>query len=179
MSSKIEWLVGLDNKHGETINPWGWGCYGPGGSAERPNLCCYCYAKILANRKLRKCSLCQQFVPHWHPEQLEKPLHWKKPRRIFVASMSDPFGCYDDQTEVLTKSGWKYFVDIVDIDELAYLDPIDHSMKYSTPSALVSLPYDGLMYSITTQSLNLVVTPNHKMLVALEPTTVATRQQSR
>ncbi len=87
MPTKIEYVD-------ETINPWGWGCYGPGGSAENPKVCGYCYAKILANRKLRKCSLCQQFVPHWHPEQLEKPLHWKKPRHIFVASMSDPFGSW-------------------------------------------------------------------------------------
>jgi protein gp37 len=26
-----------------------------------------------------------------HPEELERPLHWKKPRRIFVCSMSDLF----------------------------------------------------------------------------------------
>ena len=26
-----------------------------------------------------------------HPERLEQPLHWRKPRRIFVNSMSDPF----------------------------------------------------------------------------------------
>jgi len=27
----------------------------------------------------------------WHPERLEQPLHWRKPRRIFVCSMSDLF----------------------------------------------------------------------------------------
>src|SRR3989304_6579561 len=28
---------------------------------------------------------------HLHPERLDVPLHWKKPRRIFVNSMSDLF----------------------------------------------------------------------------------------
>lgn len=27
----------------------------------------------------------------WHPDKLDRPLHWKKPRRIFVCSMSDLF----------------------------------------------------------------------------------------
>ena len=31
------------------------------------------------------------FTPTFHPERLDKPLHWRKPRRIFVCSMSDLF----------------------------------------------------------------------------------------
>jgi len=46
----------------------------------------------MAKRNLRDCPQCRAFVPHWHPEELEKPDHWVKPRRIFVCSMSDPFG---------------------------------------------------------------------------------------
>jgi len=75
-----------------TVNPWGWGCYGPGGTADKPQVCWYCYARRLAQRKLRACPDCQAFRPHWHPQELEKPLHWKRPRRIFVQSMGDPFG---------------------------------------------------------------------------------------
>lgn len=75
-----------------TINPWGWGCYGPGGTAEKPQVCWYCYARRLAHRGLRDCPECTAFVPHWHESELDKPLHWKRPRRIFVQSMGDPFG---------------------------------------------------------------------------------------
>jgi protein gp37 len=32
------------------------------------------------------------FVPTFHPEELRRPARWKKPRRIFVCSMSDLFG---------------------------------------------------------------------------------------
>ena len=32
-----------------------------------------------------------QFTPTFHPDRLDVPLHWRKPRRIFVCSMSDLF----------------------------------------------------------------------------------------
>lgn len=83
-----------------TINPWGWGCYGPGGTAEKPAVCWYCYARRLASRKLRSCPDCQGFRPHWHPEELDKPLEWKKPRRIFVQSMGDPFGDWVEPQQI-------------------------------------------------------------------------------
>jgi len=84
MPSKIEWTD-------EALNPLGWGCYGPGGTPENPQPCSYCYARRLATRSLRDCDLCRKFIPHWHPEMLDKPHHWKKPRRIFVQSMGDLF----------------------------------------------------------------------------------------
>ncbi|RJQ44378.1 MAG: DUF5131 family protein [Gaiellales bacterium] len=75
-----------------SINPLGWGCFGPGGTDREPKRCEYCYAQTIAKRHLRKCRNCNEFVPHWHPEELEKLSHWKKPRRIFVESMGDLFG---------------------------------------------------------------------------------------
>ncbi len=85
MSSKIDWCD-------ETINPLGWGCYGPTGTAARPKPCSYCYAQRASRgpwAAQRGCPLCQQFIPHWHPEMLEKPRGWRKSRRIFVQSMGD------------------------------------------------------------------------------------------
>jgi len=77
----------------ETINPQGWGCYGVGGTPEAPKICFggKCYAKREADRHRSQCDLCNQFIPHWHPERLEKPLHWKKDRKIFWQSMGDLF----------------------------------------------------------------------------------------
>jgi len=34
-------------------------------------------------------KLCQPFTPTFHPDRLDIPLRWRKPRRIFVCSMSD------------------------------------------------------------------------------------------
>ena len=82
--TKIEWCD-------ETLNPLGWGCYGPGGTSQDPRPCSYCYAKRFAARNLRNCPLCQQFIPHWHPEAIDKAEQWTKPRRIFWQSMGDLF----------------------------------------------------------------------------------------
>lgn len=55
--------------------------------------CKNCYAATLSKRLkamgLKKYKNEFQFTEH--PEELELPLHWKKPRKIFVNSMSDLF----------------------------------------------------------------------------------------
>jgi protein gp37 len=48
--------------------------------------CKHCYAERFAKRLGYDFSQVEL-----HPERLEIPLHWKKPRRIFVNSMSDLF----------------------------------------------------------------------------------------
>ena len=85
--TKIEWTD-------ETWNPVT-GCYGPGGSAARPRVCTYCYAHRMARRLAGRCGYPPApdfFRPTFHPERLEQPLHWRKPRMVFVCSMADLFG---------------------------------------------------------------------------------------
>ena len=73
--------------------------------------CEHCWAERMAGRNLPVtrcpcqygsgrgsfgCSTCHGegnvgFAPTFHPDRLEKPLRWHKPRRIFVNSMSDIF----------------------------------------------------------------------------------------
>ena len=50
--------------------------------------CAHCYAEAVAPRTFRG----RPFTDvKFHPERLEQPLHWRKPRRVFVNSMSDLF----------------------------------------------------------------------------------------
>jgi len=56
--------------------------------------CKNCYAKRMAKRLAGRYGYPEQ--PHefdvtLHPEKLNQPLHWKKPRMIFVCSMGDLF----------------------------------------------------------------------------------------
>lgn len=55
--------------------------------------CAHCYAKTFAERwrGIEGHYYENGFDVQLRPSQLEKPLHWKKPRRIFVNSMSDLF----------------------------------------------------------------------------------------
>lgn len=62
------------------------GCLGP---ADGP--CPYCYARKIATRFAGNKAFPNGFAPTFHPERLDEPLKVKRPRRIFVASMADPF----------------------------------------------------------------------------------------
>lgn len=71
------------------------GCLGPGGRAEKPNHCLYCYAKRMAEGRLRGrygYDAEYPFKPTFHPDRLREPLKVKQPLKIFVVSMGDLFG---------------------------------------------------------------------------------------
>lgn len=77
----------------------------------------------------------------------------------------DPFmGCYDDQTEVLTYDGWKFFKDLTFGDALL-TRTTQGLLEYHKPSALQRYRYDGEMLKIRSRSTDLLVTPNHNMYV--------------
>ena len=55
--------------------------------------CQNCYARRMAKRLAGRCGYPKNnpFQVTLHPKQLWEPLKWKKPRRVFVCSMSDLF----------------------------------------------------------------------------------------
>lgn len=80
MTSKIEWTD-------ETWNP-------VTGCTKVSQGCKHCYAERMATRLAGRAGYPvapHQFDVTLHPERLGDPLRWKKPRRIFVNSMSDLF----------------------------------------------------------------------------------------
>lgn len=87
MPSKIEWLTGRDGSKGETINVIT-GC--------RPisEGCTNCFAKKMT-RRLNAMGV-EKYADgfdkvRFHPEELAKIDKFKKPRKIFLCSMSDIF----------------------------------------------------------------------------------------
>ncbi len=82
MATKINWCD-------ETLNPQGWGCWGPGGTPDNPRVCPGCYAERISHGPYGKCPECREFKPHWHPERLEQPCKWQSPRSIFWQDMGD------------------------------------------------------------------------------------------
>lgn len=55
--------------------------------------CEHCWAKRMARRFWKPVAgkPSYPFEPTFHPDRLEAPLHWRKPQRVFVCSMSDLF----------------------------------------------------------------------------------------
>lgn len=72
--------------------------------------------------------------------------------------------CHDDQTEVLTDSGWKLFKDVVEGDLLFTMDQTTRNAYYEKPTKLYSNDYDGEMVEYKSRGTDFLVTPNHKML---------------
>lgn len=83
-----------------------------------------------------------------------------------IVQMKEKYGCYDSETEVLTKSGWKFFKDVTIDDEFATLSQDGETMIYQKPTDLISEPYRGKMYHLENRGVNFLVTENHNMYVA-------------
>ena len=80
----------------------------------------------------------------------------------------DPLaGCYDKETEVLTKKGWKHFKDVTFDDEIATLNPITKELEYQRPIRIINYHYKGKMYYVKTKKVDLNVTPDHNVYVAM------------
>ena len=74
--------------------------------------------------------------------------------------------CYDEHTEVLTRSGWRSFGEITLDDSLATVNPATRCLEWQAPSGIVWQPYDGPMLHFRGRnSFDLLVTPDHKMFV--------------
>lgn len=73
------------------------------------------------------------------------------------------WGCYDDQTRVLTKNGLKLFADCSENDEFATLNPQTREIEYHRALQHFRYNYDGEMYRIKSKTSDLLITPNHNM----------------
>lgn len=77
------------------------------------------------------------------------------------------FYCYSDDTEVMTKNGWKKFQDCTADDEFAARQIGSKKFEWQKASSdgVFKFRFDGEMVSFKGQSLDLLVTPNHRMLI--------------
>lgn len=73
--------------------------------------------------------------------------------------------CYSDDTEVLTKRGWQRFADCLPDDEFATRKIGDGAFEWQRAYDTFRKHYTGRMLHFKGRSLDLLVTPNHRMLV--------------
>jgi hypothetical protein len=73
--------------------------------------------------------------------------------------------CYSDDTECLTINGWKYIKDTT-IDELIMtFNPKTERCNFQPIKHLHKSEYNGEMVNINTTKVDILVTPNHKILL--------------
>ena len=73
--------------------------------------------------------------------------------------------CFDKETEVLTNNGWKLFKDLLKNDLIATLNHESHELEYQNIIEYHEYDYDGDLYNYKSSSVDLSVTPNHKLYI--------------
>jgi thymidylate synthase ThyX len=71
--------------------------------------------------------------------------------------------CYSQDTEVLTRDGWRLFSDIEGTEEYATLNPSDFAIEYHPACNYVVEKHTGKMVHIRSSIVDLLVTPNHRV----------------
>ena len=93
-------------------------------------------------------------LPHGIPETQPLDFH-------------SPYGCcYSEDTDILTRRGWKRFYELAPEDDVLTYNLERKVAEFQRPTAYFAFPYEGKMYAQTNRRLKTCVTPNHKMLVA-------------
>jgi UDP-glucuronate decarboxylase len=91
--------------------------------------------------------------PEVHPQPES---YWGKVNPIGIRS------CYSQDTEILTKNGWKFFYELAKNDELTTLNKRG-AIEYHKPKEIIKQEYKGQLISFKNHQCDLLVTPNHKM----------------
>lgn len=76
---------------------------------------------------------------------------------------SVPDECFDDQTQVFTRHGWVDWTAVTPDTEFACI--LNGALSYCKAKRLIAKPFKGKLYGVRTRTLDLLVTPNHRMWV--------------
>jgi thymidylate synthase ThyX len=85
--------------------------------------------------------------------------------------------CYDADTEVLTQDGWRKWPEVDGSETFATVNPDDGGLEYQRATEHFVGDYDGEMYRVRSEQVDLLVTPNHRMWVKAHDTQANKRSE--
>jgi twinkle protein len=100
-----------------------------------------------------------------HPTKMMRTADGKVPPPMGY----DISGCHDSETEVLTSSGWVSHPQLSEEHMVAAYDPASGSISYEKPSVIHVYDHDGPMHHWFGDSMDMLVTPNHRMVAKRNP----------
>jgi hypothetical protein len=121
----------------------------------------------------------KMFFHHWLlTRELPTPDMWQiegidalrefleKHEEVYVKSNDrGDFECVDDQTEIFTKDGWRFFKDINEQAEVLTMDVETRKACFKKIDRYYASYYEGEMYEVDAPRVNLLVTPRHKFFM--------------
>lgn len=122
-------------------------------------------------RCLKERGLDSYYTPHGVDTKIFRPMDKEKCREI-VGFPKEKFiilrvaaNCFDPETEILTKEGWKKYYELKYNDLFVTLNK-EGLIEYQKPERIIiQTDYSGVMYKLKTKYLDIMVTPNHRLLV--------------
>tara|TARA_Y100000034_G_scaffold124917_1_gene173728 strand:+ start:803 stop:3838 length:3036 start_codon:yes stop_codon:yes gene_type:complete len=94
-------------------------------------------------------------------------MHEALEQQTVTISKANVQACYSSDTEVLTEKGWKNYKEVKDL-KIAQYNPKNKSIKFLPHKGLFTYNYKGKMYNYKNKRNDILVTPNHKMLIKKE-----------
>ena len=79
--------------------------------------------------------------------------------------VGDKFSCYSPDHDVLTTDGWVPVADVTVAHKVATLSDDGQALVYRHPTEVQAYDYEGNMYHVESNQVDLLVTPNHRMWV--------------
>ncbi|HUS51796.1 MAG TPA: DNA methyltransferase [Candidatus Paceibacterota bacterium] len=89
-------------------------------------------------------------------------------RSVWETSVSsfkgNHFACVDEETECLTKRGWKKYFELKEGEDIASFDMSSEKIKWTKLLSISIYDYNGDLIEIAKPSLNFLMTPNHRVI---------------
>lgn len=86
--------------------------------------------------------------------------------------------CFDSETEIQTKDGWKRFQDLTLNDYVATMTKDSHEFQWQKPSDIFIKQYNGDMIHFNSRTVDCMVTPNHGMWARVSDCATYRRKKS-
>lgn len=106
----------------------------------------------------------------YHPEGIVSSygkdfLKINKTKGNFDIVTNPPYACYDKNTEVYTKEGWKYFHELQGNEEILSVNPNNLELEWSPIVAQHEYEIDDELIHFKNRLQDILVTKNHRMFV--------------